>query len=953
LLILLAAVQPSAAQTPAPIQTLCVLDFQRLGDDSRSDWLEQGLADLMIGTMSSTSPYLVIERRHLREILQEQRLAASGLIDIGTAVRGARLARAELILQGSFVRHGDRLTIQVRLIRVSDQQILAQTTWVDRHSAVLSAPGVLARNLLAKVTSPSSSAATAPGIEHLYPTTINEARSYYLGVRAFEDGQYPEALAHYLDAARQAGDFRKAYPAVLEMYYLLGRSEHAVVFARELARSFESRRDLPAAVEYYFAAARESLGALNDERTAKTLLEQLLQLVEHHERQSGEIAKTKRAVLERIDALRRTGVTNPERLLSDRDIRDRVWAGDIEAELTRRGEEQARGGSTVLVSGEWVKQPVPRPTLLMWKIRALGALARANAELGEISAALDRYGELLGEYEFLTAHLPADGRLLTSLKTEAHFMMLRHYTTTGQLIRDHRVNRINRLNTISNERPFVRDFRNPNLDERARVASRFEDRGYEYFDFAAPSGYQIDSVTLQIVVQGIAELRIDLPQPAGFPPRFSLSRLLTRFKFSKPGPYTRTVALPPATEFLSLGTAWGPGLFANSLAEVVRWKASPPKDGRDVVRWDVTFSMSPRRAHTTLSTRRLDTPFAPAVQDVIERYARGWDRASVVRDAQTVVYAGSPRLDVYAEDWLVYALDGDVRIFQRRDPRVEIGLPITINSRESEFDPSLVRTHDGRFALLWARGTSRTNAIRFVSFSEDLLRWESPQRLVFEEPPEPVAYTYAQAEPLERTHNIVAVRRGYAMLLAQGFVRRSEDLRIWGPPRKALPQDRERNRLIRGRDGTVWAIYESSSSQLQPYSVADWLSGFFVVDGKRYRHVTELQVSRSVDGVEWHAAGKLTLPGQPSALWAFPVNERRIGIGLAFNNLYTKWFTVSPFDDLEALDVQLPFMQQSDEAEFFVHDALMTCVRPVFDPEKQKPMLLTTSTARVWGDAKK
>jgi hypothetical protein len=737
------------------------------------------------------------------------------------------------------------------------------------------------------------------------------------------------------------------------MYYLLGRSEHAVIFARELARSFESRRDLPAAVEYYFAAARESAGPLNDERTAKALLEQLLQLVEHRERQSGEIAKTKRAVLERIDTLRRTGATDPDRLLSDRDVRNRVWAGDIQAELTRRGEEQARGGSTVLVDGKWVKQPVPRPTLLMWKIRALGALARANAELGEISAALDRYGELLGEYEFLTSHLPADGRLLTSLKTEAHFMMLRHYTKTGQLIRDHRVNRINRLNTIANGQRFVRDFRAPDLDKRARVASRFEDRGYEYFDFAAPPGYQIDSLTLEIAVQGIAELRVDLPQPAGFPPRFSLSRLLTRIKFSRPGSYTRTVALPPATEFLSLGTAWGPGLFANTLAEVVRWKASPPKDGRDVLRWDVTFSMSPRRAHTALNPPSLGAPVAPAVQDVIERYARGWERPSVVRNAETVVYAGNPRLDVYAEDWLVYALDGDVRIFQQRDPRVEIGLPITINSREPEFDPSLVRTHDGRYALLWARGTSRTNAIRFVSFSEDLLRWESPQRLVFEEPPEPVAYTYAQAEPLERTYNIVAVRRGYAMLLAQGFVRRSEDLRIWGPPRKELPQDRERNRLVRGRDGTVWAIHESSSSELQPYSVADWLSGFFVVDGKRYRHVTELQVSRSADGVAWHAAGKLTLPGQPGALWAFPVSERRIGIGLAFNNLYIKWFTVSPFDDLVALDIQLPFMQQSDEAEFFVHDALMTCVRPVFDPEKQKPMLLTTSTARVWRDVKK
>ena len=255
-----------------------------------------------------------------------------------------------------------------------------------------------------------------------------------------------------------------------------------------------------------------------------------------------------------------------------------------------------------------------------------------------------------------------------------------------------------------------------------------------------------------------------------------------------------------------------------------------------------------------------------------------------------------------------------------------------------------MRTHDGRYALLWARGTSRTNATRFVAFSDDLVRWESPQRLVFENPPGTGPYTYAQAEPLERTFNIVALRRGYAMLLAQGFVRRSNDLRSWSPPRKEIPQDRDRNRLLRGRDGTVWAVYESSSPERQPYTESDWMSGFFVVDGKRYRHVTELRVSRSVDGEEWQDAGTLTLPGQPGALWAFAVDERRIGIGLAFNNLYTRWFTVSPFDDLAQIDVQLPFMQQSDDAEFFVRDGLLTCIRPVFDPEKQKPMLLATST---------
>ena len=75
-LILATATSVDAGQDPPSVQTLCILDFQRLGDDSRADWLEQGLADLMISTMSSFSPYLVIERRHLREILREHGLAA-------------------------------------------------------------------------------------------------------------------------------------------------------------------------------------------------------------------------------------------------------------------------------------------------------------------------------------------------------------------------------------------------------------------------------------------------------------------------------------------------------------------------------------------------------------------------------------------------------------------------------------------------------------------------------------------------------------------------------------------------------------------------------------------------------------------------------------------------------------------------------------------------------------
>ena len=296
----------------------------------------------------------------------------------------------------------------------------------------------------------------------------------------------------------------------------------------------------------------------------------------------------------------------------------------------------------------------------------------------------------------------------------------------------------------------------------------------------------------------------------------------------------------------------------------------------------------------------------------------------------------------------MYSIDGDIQIFHQRDPRLKIDIPIAINTREREFDASLVRTHDGRYALLWARGTSKRNARRFVAFSADLLLWATPQRMVFEEPSKNLGYTYAQAEPPERTYNVVPTRRGYAMLLAQGFVRHSKDLRSWGPPQKVIPQDLYRNRLVKTRDGTLWAVYENSSDELQPYTPDDWLYGYFVVDGKQYRHVTELRVSRSADGIHWEPAGRIVFPGQPSGLWAFPVSEGQIGIAVAFNNLFAKWLTASRFGELRWVETELEVMHQSEEAEFFALDTVLTCIRPVFDFEKQKAMLLSTSSQALY-----
>jgi len=56
LLALSAAWPGIAGAQPPPLQIVCILDFNRLGDDASMDWLQRGLADMMIGTLSPSRP---------------------------------------------------------------------------------------------------------------------------------------------------------------------------------------------------------------------------------------------------------------------------------------------------------------------------------------------------------------------------------------------------------------------------------------------------------------------------------------------------------------------------------------------------------------------------------------------------------------------------------------------------------------------------------------------------------------------------------------------------------------------------------------------------------------------------------------------------------------------------------------------------------------------------------
>jgi len=337
--------------------------------------------------------------------------------------------------------------------------------------------------------------------------------------------------------------------------------------------------------------------------------------------------------------------------------------------------------------------------------------------------------------------------------------------------------------------------------------------------------------------------------------------------------------------------------------------------------------------------------FREADRNLIAHYAGrfGWEVGAVLRPSTARVVAETDELD--ESDWMVASLDGDLLVHHRDRP-LRAELPVAINTPQREFDAALVRTHEHAWALLWSRGDDERRAERFVAGSPDLLRWETPRRLRFAPPAEGTGGNGAE---LEGSSNVCATTNDYLMLVERGFARHSEDLRSWTAPVRVFGQDAWRSALTRTEDGWAWAVCLTDSDALEPYDPADPLTGYFVIDGRRYRHVCELRVAASRDGLAWEERGKITLPGQGSGLWAFPLPAGALGIGVQFNARFMRWFTLPSSGGLREIPSSLELQTDSPAAVFFVRDGRILSLRPVFDYfREQRSVLLGAGSRRLF-----
>jgi TolB-like protein len=106
-----------------PKKIIAVVDFSLIGIDNKT--LDKFAMEDMTTKLVQSGQYLVVERTKLNAILEEHKLADSGLLDEKSSSQLGKLVSADIILTGTFSKRGSNWIVNLRLVDVKTGIIIA------------------------------------------------------------------------------------------------------------------------------------------------------------------------------------------------------------------------------------------------------------------------------------------------------------------------------------------------------------------------------------------------------------------------------------------------------------------------------------------------------------------------------------------------------------------------------------------------------------------------------------------------------------------------------------------------------------------------------------------------------------------------------------------------------------------------------------------------------------
>jgi TolB-like protein len=208
---------PAAWAAPS----IAVADFDSIGCDAS---VGAAVAEIIRTEIAAGDELRVIERSRLEDVMAEQALTTSGVVDEGDAVQLGALLGADFIGVGSVSRLGDTYTISGRIVVVATGEVVAaRTDSCDREDRLV--------GLAREMAEGARDVLDERAVEYESPEAVE---LYKQGVAALEAKDPESALALFLQSIELAPDHPRVYLAAI----LLARRLERIPLAVQLARDY-------------------------------------------------------------------------------------------------------------------------------------------------------------------------------------------------------------------------------------------------------------------------------------------------------------------------------------------------------------------------------------------------------------------------------------------------------------------------------------------------------------------------------------------------------------------------------------------------------------------------------------------------------------------------------------------------------------------------------------------
>jgi tetratricopeptide (TPR) repeat protein/predicted Ser/Thr protein kinase len=247
----------TASASVVPAKALAIVPFRNASGDEKLNWLGSGLGEMLTNDIGQSASLRTVSQARVGQVAHDLRIKLDGELDQNSVEQLADFANADVIVWGDYVKFGDQLRIDAKLMDRKQGTQVSLRAEAANEKEVFKSVDNLAKQIRQNLALSSSA------IEELQSTafkpsstSVEALQAYDQGLQLQRAGKNMEALNAFKAATERDPSFALAYSRLAETYERAGQEGQAQATS---LKAVELSQQLPQQEKYLIGAAHASI----------------------------------------------------------------------------------------------------------------------------------------------------------------------------------------------------------------------------------------------------------------------------------------------------------------------------------------------------------------------------------------------------------------------------------------------------------------------------------------------------------------------------------------------------------------------------------------------------------------------------------------------------------------------------------------------------------------------